>query len=357
MKRQIARLVGTCVTILLILLLGLFLFLTVTEFRPKSTEKLEVNSLKGDTFDTVQEGESLKILTWNMGYGALGDNADFFMDGGTHVNTATSQRVQENTSAVIDELKSQRADVMFLQEVDQDSTRSHHINERQDIQEAMDGYQWTFANNFKVKYVPYPWPPIGKVDSGIMTLSRFAQTDSTRISLPCPFKWPVRMANLKRCLMVNRIPVEGSKKELVLINLHLEAYDDGAGKAKQTKALLKVMQQEADKGNYVIAGGDFNQTFSNVDATKYKPEKDKWTPGIINVEDFGKDFTLQMDDSNATCRSLDKAYKGADHDNFLRYMLDGFIVSKNVEITSVKTNNLNFKNSDHNPVTMTVTLK
>jgi endonuclease/exonuclease/phosphatase family metal-dependent hydrolase len=58
-------------------------------------------------------------------------------------------------------------------------------------------------------------------------------------------------------------------KYLVLVNLHLEAYDDGEGKKAQTEMLKQILQEEADQGNYVIAGGDFNQTFSGTDDSMY----------------------------------------------------------------------------------------
>jgi endonuclease/exonuclease/phosphatase family metal-dependent hydrolase len=356
MKKQIIRMISTFFIILLLFVLTLFAILTVTEYKPATKEDVKISKQKTETYETLKKGSKLKILTWNTGYGALGDNADFFMDGGKSVSTATQARVQENLQGIIDELKSEKADILFLQEVDQDSTRSHHINECQDITEAMDGYQSSFANNFKVAYIPYPWPPIGKVDSGILTLSRFQQTKSTRISLPCPFSWPVRLGNLKRCLLVNRIPIEDSDKELVLINLHLEAYDDGEGKAAQTKKLLKIMETERRKGNYVIAGGDFNQTFSNVDSSAYKPSED-WTPGKLDTTEFGDGWNFCMDNETPTCRALDKVYKGSDSNDFSYFMLDGFIVSDNVKVSSVKTVNKNFKNTDHNPVLLNVTLE
>lgn len=311
MLNKIARLVGAFFITLVVLLLMLFIVLTAMEYRPESTEKVRIDSLAEDTFDSPEVGSTIKVMSWNIGYGALGDNADFFMDGGSQVTTASAERVQENMQGIIDELKSEKADVMFLQEVDRFSTRAHHIDEQQDIAESMDGYQNTFANNFKVRYVPYPWPPIGRVDSGIMTLSRFAQSDSTRISLPCPFEWPVRIANLKRCLMVNRVPIAGTKKELVMINLHLEAYDNGEGKVKQTRALLKVMKEEQKKGNYVIAGGDFNQTFSNVDIGKYPSSEAIWTPGKIDAKDLEPPDGQQQSDLPFPGQGLqDRGQKG-----------------------------------------------
>ena len=45
-----------------------------------------------------------------------------------------------------------------------------------------------------------------------------------------------------------RLPIENSEKELVLINLHLEAYDDGEGKIAQTNMLKEIMKEKASKG-------------------------------------------------------------------------------------------------------------
>lgn len=53
------------------------------------------------------------------------------------------------------------------------------------------------------------------------------------------------MANLKRCLLVSRISVEGTDREFVLVNLHLEAYDDGEGKIAQTRQLAALLEAEA----------------------------------------------------------------------------------------------------------------
>ena len=162
--------------------------------------------------------------------------------------------------------------------------------------------------------------------------------------------------NLKRCLLISRIPVADTDQELVLINLHLEAYDDGAGKEAQTNRLLEVLLEEREKGNYVIAAGDFNQVFSNTDSP-YKSEGAPWIPGKIDAEVFEEDgFRVCMDTSTATCRSLDRALAGADPDDFYFYMIDGIIVSGNIQVDQVKTIDTGFRYSDHNPVKMTFAL-
>lgn len=372
--KRILKPVLIALLVVMALVAVIVVFLTVTEYRPKDTEALDITAKvsgkeESDTSElpSVRVGTSLSILTWNIGYGALGDNADFFMDGGSSVFTADSQRVHENISGICKEIETLDPDFVFLQEADVYSDRSCHVNEVQTLRDSFtenngESGASTFAYNFKVKFIPYPVPPIGRVESGIFTLSKYHITDSERVQLPCPFSWPVRTANLKRCLMVDRIPVvnasgENTGRELVLVNLHLEAYDSGEGKTAQTKMLRTLLQEEADKGNYVIAGGDFNQTFSGTDGSMYPEYEGRWHCGEIEESEFDNGWQFLMDNTVPTCRSLDQSYKGKSDKNFQFYMIDGFIVSSNVHVDTLQTQDLKFKNSDHNPVLLGVELR
>jgi endonuclease/exonuclease/phosphatase family metal-dependent hydrolase len=328
--------------------------LTVFEYRPEDKEDIE---LTGTADKTLSVGDSFTVLTWNTGYRALSDDSDFFMDGGTMVYTADKDRVQENLEQMAVEIESIDPDIVFLQEVDKVADRSYKIDEVSFFQESNNDKVSSYALNMDAIFIPYPIPPIGRVKVGIQTLSAYEVSSSARLSLPVPFKWPVSTCNFKKCLNVSRIPVAGTDKELVLVNLHLEAYDSGEGKIAQTNMLRQVLQAEVDAGNYVIAGGDFNQVFSNTDTSAYPVYDGLWQPGSIDVEEFGDDFTFITDSSVPTCRSLDKVYLGADKDSFQYYIIDGFIVSANITIDSCKTQDLGFVCSDHNPVVLEVTLK
>ncbi len=353
--RRALKVIGIIVLVIVIAFAGLLAFLSVTEYKPDDVEEIAVNT---GAEDTVSEGDSIRVVTWNTGYGALGDNADFFMDGGSMVYTADEDRVNENMQAIRDEITSLDPDIALLQEVDVDSARSRHVNEVEYIRE-LEGYDSTFANNFKTAFVPYPIPPMGKVDSGILTLSKFAIASSERISLPCPFSWPVSMANLKRCLNVSVIPIEGSEHSLYVVNLHLEAYDSGEGKIAQTNQLRELLETAAASGDYVIAGGDFNQVFSDTDTSEYPVLEGMWQPGVIDVTEFDDSLQFSMDNSVPTCRSLDQSLADAestDPEDFQYYMIDGFIVSDNISIDTLETIDLGFENSDHNPVVMDITL-
>lgn len=338
-----------CVGIFVVLIVILF----VTEYRPNAVERIGVDKV---VEEKVPLNTPLTLMTYNIGYGALGDNADFFMDGGKSVKTATSERVYSNMERIAATTAAIDPDFAFFQEVDEDATRSNHINEVAYLDMTFPEYESAFAYNFRVLFVPYPIPPIGEVNAGILSLSRYEIGDAERIQLPCPFKGIERLGNLKRCLLVTHLPIEGSDHELALINLHLEAYDSGEGKAAQTAELLRVLTEEYDKGNYVIAGGDFNQTFSGVDISAYPVYPDRWQPGLIDESAFPDDWTFVMDNRIPSCRSLDQPYAGADHEHFQYYMIDGFIVSPNVKLLDVQTVDTGFVTADHNPVMIQVEL-
>ena len=336
-----------------VLAAGVIIWLTFEEYRPDAEQPLVV---AGEGTSGLERGETFSVLSWNIGYGALGDNADFFMDGGKGVKTASHDRVRENMQAIADEIDAHDPDIILLQEVDAGSARSYSEDETVFFAGTMQDRCSTYALNFKVPFVPYPVPPIGKVTSGLYTMVRFQVEEAERIALPCPFSWPVRTANLKRCLSEHRIPVEGGK-ELVLYNLHLEAYDSGEGKEKQTEMLREILENETAAGNYVIAGGDFNQTFSTADAGRFPQQEGKWQSGQLDASAFSDSWQFLMDEEVPSCRSLDQPYEGADRDAFQYYMIDGFIVSDNIETVSFGAEDLEFRNSDHNPLLAEFRLK
>ena len=352
---KILKILG-CVLLALVLIIAVALgVFTVTEYRPADTETIIADH---ETEAVLETGKPLIIVSWNCGYGALGDNADFFMDGGSSVYTADKDRVSSNLAGISEKISALSPDIVILQEVDINSSRSYGTDERNVLRVALpESTCEAFAYNFKALYVPYPLPPIGHVESGLYTLSRIQARTAERISLPVPFSWPVRLVNLKRCLLVSRYPVRSSDKELVLINLHLEAYDSGEGKEAQTRQLVSLMQAEYEKGNYVIAGGDFNQRFTNIDQSAYPVYDGMWQPGEINAEAFGESFSLLMDNTTPSCRSLDRPWAGETAEGFQFYLIDGFIVSDNVVPDAVETLDFSFTCSDHNPVRMTFTLQ
>lgn len=327
-------------------------FLSFTEYKPADVEYISAGLL-GEP-ETV--GDTVRLVSWNVGYCGLGENEDFVMDGGKGAGKPEREDFDYYFDGVSETLDELDADIYLLQEVDEDSARSYGANEVKSFSEGRNAHSWAYAQNYLCPFVPFPWPPMGRMNSGIMTTADYAVEDGTaeRIALPCPFSWPVRTANLKRCLLITRYKIPELDRELVVVNLHLEAYDDGEGKAAQTAMLFEVLEAEYEKGNYVVAGGDFNQTFPGTLEKWPMLDEGYWAPGVLEEESLPEGWSFVYDDSSPTCRLNNAPY---DAETSQHYVLDGFIVSPNAEVLSVETQSLGFKYSDHNPVVLEMGFK
>lgn len=110
-----------------------------------------------------------------------------------------------------------------MQEVDQDATRSHHVDETQLVREALDGLSSSFAQNYDSPYLFWPiLEPHGASKSGILTFSGYKVDRVVRRSLPIA-TGPSKLIDLDRCYSVSTLPVSNGRT-LRLYNVHLSAY-------------------------------------------------------------------------------------------------------------------------------------
>jgi hypothetical protein len=111
--------------------------------------------------------------------------------------------------------------------------------------------------------------------------------------------------------------------------------------------------KEYESGNYVIAGGDFNQTFPDAD---YPVLDDAyWAPGTLDAAMLPEGWQFAADASVPTCRLLNGSYSGSYADTQL-YVIDGYILSPNVQLDAVQTLDAGFTYADHHPVRLEATL-
>ncbi len=341
----------------LILLTGILFFLffiiysTITYYDPPQKVILAENIKP----DTIRCNSDLSVLSWNIGYAGLGDNMDFFYDNGKKVRD-TQERTIINLDSINLFLKRKISNTFFLiQEVDLHSKRSYFINERETLV-SQSGYHAALAPNYVVNFVPIPpTSPMGQVNSGVLSLSKFLPKSSTRYGYPGKFGWPNRLFNLRRCMLVNRYPTTNGK-EFILINTHMSAFDDGSLKKQEMQFLKDFIMGEYSKGNYVLVGGDWNQSPPNFAITtfgeNYKSESFKLTN--ISPDFIPNDWKWVFDPKSPTNRYLNESHTPG---KTFRSIIDIFLVSPNVEIIQSQTFDLNFRNSDHNPISMTFKLK
>jgi endonuclease/exonuclease/phosphatase family metal-dependent hydrolase len=331
---------------------GLVLYLTVTEYKPDAVTPVQVHQHQGETVNVQDE---LTITSFNIGYAALDSDVDFFMDGGSMSRGLSRERVEQNLAKIINFLNSTGSDLYVLQEVDEESTRSYGVNQKERIAQALPDYVYSYALNYRVGWVPVPLlQPMGRVASGLQTLSRFTVHESTRYSLASEESWPTSIAHLKRCLLESRIPVSNGR-ELVIANIHLSAYDAG-GKLRdaQLAFLEEYVRSEAANGNYVIIGGDWNHLLAS-NPQEFRARFSANWPSWLQLLPEGvlSEFVWAYDENIPSVRNLDASY---DPQRTFTCTIDGFLVSPNVEVVNVTGHDLGFEFSDHHPVTMTFRL-
>ncbi|MBR5739974.1 MAG: hydrolase, partial [Firmicutes bacterium] len=192
---------------------------------------------------------------------------------------------------------------------------------------------------------------IGSSHAGVMTFSLVDIRSSLRRSLPIQTGL-AKFLDLDRCFTVNRMQTTNGK-ELVLINLHLSAYTtDDTIVTQQVQMLMDTMQEEYAKGNYVIAGGDFNMDLlgnsseifgvSGEDYSWAQPFPERLIPDGITLY-------APLDETNPvpSCRNADSPW---DPETNFQLTIDGFLITDNIRVDTVEVVDTQFAYSDHNPV-------
>lgn len=341
--------------VILVVVFGFASFVGIMTFIDEKPDEVMGIPIVNNQVRTVPLNEELIIATYNIGYGGLGQEQDFFADGGTRSRAFSEEEIMSNLQSMVEVLDSTNSNFMLLQEVDKKASRSYKINQIEFIKNLYPNYSYSFGRNYNVKWVPVPlFNPMGSVESGLLTLSKYNAYDANRFQFPGGEKWPVQIFELDRCFVETRFNTIGDK-DLILINLHLSAFDEGGLIREQQLLYLKThIENEHEKGNYIIVGGDWNHNLPGSDPSKFTTNEE-WPFWLKDLPEnfYIEGFSWIIDNSTPTVRTLEKNY--VEGENF-RAVIDGFYVSDNLEITGISGIDTNFVYADHNPVVMSFKL-
>lgn len=341
-------LIYVALTVIILLLLFL-LYFTFTQYSPEKEQVIE----RTDNPDVVKK-DTFSMLIWNIGYCGLGEKMSFFYDGGTKVRSSREETIQ-NFQNIIGELDYFRyVDYILLQEVDISSKRSYYINQFRHFESQFREFNGCFAMNYRVQFVPVPvTSPLGKVKSGIATFSRYIPEQVVRYDFPGSYPWPKQLFMLDRCFLLSRFQLNNGA-DLLVVNTHNSAYDKGDLKKQEMQFLKEFLTDEYQKGNYIIVGGDWNQYPPGIDSLQ--AIEDRYAldqASVIDEEFMPEGWRWAYDASTPTNRALDKPYNDTTQTNVIDY----YLLSPNVVSLHVKTIDLDFVNSDHQPVVIRFKVK
>jgi len=242
-------------TALLFIIVGFYLWASSPNLSPSQyNDSGQSNHSNNSANDSVYS-----VITYNIGY----------LSGMT--NNLPVERPKslfdKNLKKVIDELGKINADILAFQEIDYDSKRSFHINQQNEISQL--GYGFFGQNiNWDKKYVPFPYYPFslhfGKILSGQSILSKYPILENERIVLERNKKNPFYYDSfyIERLAQVCKIKIKD--QILILINVHLEAFDQETRK-KQMR-YVKNLYLKYNNDFPTILLGDFNSDIRYSDA-------------------------------------------------------------------------------------------
>ncbi|TXD53212.1 MULTISPECIES: endonuclease/exonuclease/phosphatase family protein [unclassified Polaribacter] len=196
------------------------------------------------------------IVTYNIGYlSGMTNNLPI---------AKPKELFDKNLQKVLKETKKSAPDIIAFQEIDYNASRSYHVNQEEQI--ANLGYPFRAKTiNWDERYLPFPYWPIsmhfGKVVSGQSIISKYPLKEQQRIVLPRVADSPFHRDAfyLDRLAQIVKVVLNG--KDVMVINIHLEAFDT-ATRAKQFKEVLKLFNQFKEVYPTILLG-DFNASATN----------------------------------------------------------------------------------------------
>ncbi len=340
--------------------------------------------------DIVHVGRAYTVTSYNVGFGAYQQDFTSALDRyyvrkknrwkkirGKNLKAFSERDAERNTGGAAGTIAGLHPDFALFQEADLDSDRCYHVNQIEIFQRALPGTCSVYCTNIHNPFLCYPLNDMmGRAEGGILSLSSVRIQKADRYEFASMDRLIERYFDLDRCFSAAYLNVDNGR-QLVLINLHMSYYDKGGVvRIRQRKKLYGLIEKERKKGNYIIAGGDFNQDLlvDNPDYPQYTRDNRPFISKAAETqpdevvfffdEDSGaglpEGFRVVASDNFPTCRPAAVAWKpGISH----CCVFDGFIVSDNVEVLEHRnivtaTDAMEgFAFSDHEPVWMEFSLK
>ena len=215
--------------------------------------------------------DTLTAVTYNIGY----------LSGMTNNLPVKRSRAlyEENMDAAAALLRRLDPDVIGFQEIDFRAARSFDVQQADTLAQRLGYAAAAEAVNWDERYVPFPYglPSVnfGRIISGQAVLSRFPVTRHERVVLarpPLPFyRDALYLDRLAQVVRLDVPVVADSTTSLVVINVHLEAFDADT-REREIRTVRRLYDAYAATGAPVLLLGDFNSVMPGTDLSALPAE-------------------------------------------------------------------------------------
>ena len=268
MPSLLARILFTLIGGSLVLVLGLALLVYSLSFHPDDVQPADL-ACPVDTPE-LPAGSSVRALNWNVQYMAS-TNYVFWYDIPNNAGPderPSKEDVLKTIPEVARVIKEENPDIVLLQEMQEDSVQSHHINTVEALMNELGDAYPCRAEVFywKAGFVPVP-QIMGHADMKLVTLSKYKIASATRYALPLIPADPVsQQLGLKRAVLAAEIAVAGGAKPLMALNTHLSAFAQGTDTLdRQVEVVKGLLDGYTGDGLPWLIAGDFNMLPPGID--------------------------------------------------------------------------------------------
>ena len=232
-------------------------FLWASSGRLTESELAQLETTEGLTAKAA--ADEFTVVAYNIGYlSGLTNNQAVARD---------EMLYRQNLEIAIAALQTVNPDILALQEIDLDSRRSFRVNQVEALAKALAYPERAIAVNWDQRYVPFPyWPPtahFGEILSGQAILSQLPITAHERIVLDRVPGNPFYYNALYLDRLAQVATVQIGERSLVVINLHLEAFD-APTRQQQTEFVLQLAETYGQQ-QPVLLLGDFNSAVNRAE--------------------------------------------------------------------------------------------
>lgn len=327
--------------VLAVVLLGVYACAAIQTTGAPASPSADL-SVKPSPTTAWRGGETLSLVTWNLGYGGLGHRSDFFADGGKAYLPPSRRAVVESRDQIAAWLGASDADVILTQEIARASAVNLWVDLKGSVDAALGDYGHAFYADFRTRLAP---PPL-RIRNGLATYSRAGLSHAELWPLPedgDPYAGALRR---RYAALVTRI--DGPGGCWTIVNAHLSAFDEGAAlRRRQIQVLMSLAEAESQAGRRVLIGGDWNLRLVPTAFAHTTQAKDLFWVHDFPTELLPAGWRIAADASIASVRTNERPYRPGQN---YTAVIDGYVLGPGVALERVQGIDLEFVPSDHQPV-------
>jgi endonuclease/exonuclease/phosphatase family metal-dependent hydrolase len=234
-----------------------------------------------DTFRAVEDGiyleknqkvnapapdSSVKVMTWNIRFGI--GRGPWFGDACGYKVVYSESDVLANLTLIAQKINQVKPDIVLLQEVDIQSTRSAYVDEVQWLLDHTEFNYAVYGSQWKVQYIPSDG--LGRMNETNLILSRWPLNEAKRIPMALRTDQIAPEQYLyERCCMVEAKVIIPGFDDFYVINIHASAFAQDSTRSKHLAAFKDRMDSIANVGLVFVAGGDLNSIPPGSDSTDF----------------------------------------------------------------------------------------